>query len=884
MAMGRILSRLIPNDPLIPLLNRGELPAVEVATRNSPALSNVVVPTKPRGSGKLNPESSSSKYSEELMKKNAELEKQLKDIQRSVDKLKSPRSHQQALDLDSTPFNLSITTKPYQEGFKISHLETYDGSDDPIEHLHTYQAIIKIQNATDAMMCKVLPATLKSIARRWYHKLPRHSIASYSQLATLFSNKFASQREIKQIATELMQIQHWVKRPPPPLHDSPLVDRSKYCDYHCGYGHNIDDCKSLKDDLDFLARNGKLEGYVQKPYAQQPTAVLNALKDMCKNLPLNWSGLDPCGDGWVGIECTDSRVTSITLANMGLEGQVFSEIPSLTELQTLDLSYNKGLTGSLPASIGDLTKLTNLNLIGCGFTGAIPDTIGNLQQLIMLSLNSNRFRGQIPPSIGNLSKLYWLDLADNQLEGPIPVSDGTTPGLDKLFDSNNLSGPIPSTLGLVQSLQVIRFDNNSLSGRFPSNLNNLTSLQDLYLSNNNRSGSLPSLTGMSNLNTLDLSNNSFSTSVIPTWISSLLSLTTLRMENTQLQGRVPDSLFSLPNLQTLIGDNPVCEAIGVAKTNCVVPQSNSTSLCTTPPSICLPATCSSDQVSSPRCGYHKDSKKSTTGIIIGAAVGGSVLLVLSLLTGVYAFCQKRKAERAILESNPFAHWDVKKSNGSIPQLRGARCFSFEELKKYTNNFSEANDIGSRGYGKESQESDWTRPGDSKLPLVQLEAWHIYMNLLILPSYIGTLNHPTYYWISASLLKLSISVSPSLSMKKVMLPLKSKGQWVRMALDKTKDLYNLQQILVPAIVDTSLKGLENFVDLAMTCVEESGANRPTMGKVVKEIENIMQTIGMNPNAESATSSSSYEEASKGNTLHPYSNESFAYSDSFPVSKV
>ncbi|GLT37360.1 hypothetical protein SLA2020_116810 [Shorea laevis] len=108
--------------------------------------------------------------------------------------------------------------------------------------------------------------------------------------------------------------------------------------------------------------------------------------------------------------------------------------------------------------------------------------------------------------------------------------------------------------------------------------------------------------------------------------------------------------------------------------------------------------------------------------------------------------------------------------------------------------------------------------------------------------------------------------------------------VRMALDKTKDLYSLQQILDPAVVDTSLKDLEKFVNLAMSCVEESGADRPTIGEVVKEIENIIQIAGINPNAESATSSSSYEEASKGSTLHPYSDQSFAYSGTFSVSKV
>ncbi|GKV39926.1 hypothetical protein SLEP1_g47620 [Rubroshorea leprosula] len=295
---------------------RDAQPAAVVATRNSPALSNIAVPTRPRGSEKLNLEPSSSKHSEELMRKNADLERQLRDVQKSIDELKSPRSHQQTLDLDSAPLNLSITAEPYQEGFKIPHLETYDGSGDPDEHLHTYQAIMRIQNANDAMMCKVFPATLKSTARRWYHKLPRHSIDSYSQLAKLFSNKFASQRENKRTATKLMQVNqregeslrdymqrfnkatldianipdticlsallHGLKRvrflddllenPPRTWNEvNDRADKNKHCDYHRTYGHNTEDCQHLKDELEFLARNGKLEGYVQKPHAQQPT-------------------------------------------------------------------------------------------------------------------------------------------------------------------------------------------------------------------------------------------------------------------------------------------------------------------------------------------------------------------------------------------------------------------------------------------------------------------------------------------------------------------------------------------------------------------------------------------------------------------------------------
>ncbi|KAL0287285.1 UNVERIFIED_CONTAM: hypothetical protein Sradi_7127600, partial [Sesamum radiatum] len=239
--------------------------------------------------------------------------------------------------------------------------------------------------------------------------------------------------------------------------------------------------------------------------------ALKSLKDEWENVPPNWDGDDPCGNNWDGISCSNDRVVSITLASINISGHLSSDIEGLSALQTLDLSYNKGMIGPLPSSIGNLQNLSSLILVGCGFSGPIPPSIGSLQQLVYLSLNLNKFVGEIPPSIGNLSNLFWLDLADNKLSGTIPVSKGSTPGLDMLvhakhfhlgknqlsgeipsqlfssklnlihllLESNQLSGSIPSSLGLVQTLEVVRLDRNSLSGSVPENLNNLTSVQEL---------------------------------------------------------------------------------------------------------------------------------------------------------------------------------------------------------------------------------------------------------------------------------------------------------------------------------------------------------------------------------------------------------------------
>ncbi|TXG53539.1 hypothetical protein EZV62_018795 [Acer yangbiense] len=619
----------------------------------------------------------------------------------------------------------------------------------------------------------------------------------------------------------------------------------------------------------------------------EDAVILKSLKDIFKDgLPPNWQGSDPCGDQWDGIECSRTRVTTITLSSMGLSGSLSGDITGLSELQTLDLSYNEDLKGSLPSSIGNLNKLTNLILVGCSLSGPIPDSIGSLQQLVFLSLNSNSFSGGIPASIGSLTKLYWLDLADNQLDGTIPVSDEDSPGLDMLvhtkhfhlgknklsgripeklfnshmvlihvlFDSNQLTGPLPSSLGLVKTLEVVRFDGNLLSGTVPSNLNNLTNLNELFLSNNRLTGPMPNLTNLTTLSYLDMSNNTFDQSTIPSWFSTLQSLTTLTMESTELQGEVPATVFSLSHLQAvnlkrnrldgtldigashssqlqsiylqknsisaftdrpgankditiILADNPICQESGDPKEYCTASERGSSY--TTPSKSCQPTPCSSGHISSPNCmcaypytgilnfrapsfsgvgnetyyqnlektilvsfqsvklpvdsvslsnprknqsqyleislavfplgqdsfnrtgisrigfvlsnqtykppkefgpfffigdGYRhftgetRKSEKTSIGVIIGAAVGGCVLLLLLVLAGVYAYRQKRRAEKAN-DQNPFAHWDPNKSSGSIPQLKGARCFSFEELNKYTNHFSDTNEVGSGGYGK-----------------------------------------------------------------------------------------------------------------------------------------------------------------------------------------
>ncbi|KAG5525660.1 hypothetical protein RHGRI_032084 [Rhododendron griersonianum] len=883
--------------------------------------------------------------------------------------------------------------------------------------------------------------------------------------------------------------------------------------------------------------------------------ALENLKGAWTNIPPNWDGHDPCGSSWVGIQCNNSRITSIILPSTGLIGQLTGDIAQLSELQILDLSHNPGLTGALTPLIGSLTKLTSLFLGCCGFSGPIPDTIGSLQQLISLDLNSNSFRGSIPPSIGKLSKLYVLDLTNNNLSGTIPVSSGTTPGLDRLvntwhfhfgnnqlsgaipsslfsssmklihvlltciailrskfrtgkevsyrlFENNQFNGSIPSTLALVQKLEVVCLDGNLLTGSVPSQFSNLTSVSVLYLSNNQLSGPIPNLSTMKSLNYVDLSNNTFDASVFPSWLSNLQSLTTIVMENTSLNGPLPGALFNLPQLQTvslsnnrlngtldvrssygnqlelvdlqnnsisdftervgttadfiLVG-NPACAGTGGTNTYCAIPPSNSSSY-STPPNNCIPHMCSSNKVSSPNCicaypytgtlifrapsfsnlrnhtiytsleeslmtcfnnteQHPVDSVsisnpyKNTvnyllisielfpfgqdhfnrTGISGIAFVFSSKTFVppstygtfsfranpYNYLAGFYAFRQKRRAEKADRVNKPFASWDLNTTSGGVPLLKEARCFSYDELKKYTNNFAEANKIGSGGYGKvyrgtlpngqliaikKAQRGSLQGGLEFKTEIELLSRVH-HKNVvglmgfcferaqqMLVYEYIanGTLNESLsgktgirLDWMrrlrialgaarglqylhelanppiihrdikSSNILldeRLNAKVSdfglskpmgdaekshistqvkgtmgymdPEYYMTQqlteksdvysfgvVLLELVTarqpieKGKYivteVRQRMKRDQVLYSLDEILDPAILAPTPKGLEQFVDLAMRCVEEEGAWRPAMGAVVKEIENFMQIAGLNPNADSTSTSTTHE---------------------------
>ena len=83
-----------------------------------------------------------------------------------------------------------------------------------------------------------------------------------------------------------------------------------------------------------------------------------------------------------------------------------------------------------------------------------------MTNLESLNLHHNQLNGSIPPSLGNLSRIQYLDLSHNSLSGPIPPSLGNLNNLTHFdLSFNNLSGRIPD-VATIQHFGASSFSNN----------------------------------------------------------------------------------------------------------------------------------------------------------------------------------------------------------------------------------------------------------------------------------------------------------------------------------------------------------------------------------------------------------------------------------------
>ena len=283
-----------------------------------------------------------------------------------------------------------------------------------------------------------------------------------------------------------------------------------------------------------------------------------------------WLSDAPIGEWYGAITDLRGRVTLLGLEGNELSGEIPAELGSLSYLEELQLSFND-LSGEIPVALGSLANLRGLGLAGNQLRGEIPGQIGSLSNLEWLGLDGNQLSGRIPLELGGLSNLRALRLDGNRLSGEIPGQITSLSNLDRLWlAGNHLSGCVPAGLRDVPDNDLgdlgLPYCGES-AGRVESP--DRATLVALYEStdgpnwkdNHNWLSKAP-ISEWFGVNTddngrvvgLDLVFNQLNGS-IPPELSNLANLRELVLRHNQLSGEIPPEIGNLSKLEYLFLDN-----------------------------------------------------------------------------------------------------------------------------------------------------------------------------------------------------------------------------------------------------------------------------------------------------------------------------------------
>lgn len=129
-------------------------------------------------------------------------------------------------------------------------------------------------------------------------------------------------------------------------------------------------------------------------------------------------------------------------------------------------TQNLPLTGPIPQSIMNLTKLKYLTISGTRVTGPIPKFTAQFENLVNLDLSHNNLFGTLPPSLYQLPSLQGVLFNNNKLTGSVPISYGyfnNSNVADLDLSHNKLIGKLPMSLAMLDVF-IVELSYNKFEG------------------------------------------------------------------------------------------------------------------------------------------------------------------------------------------------------------------------------------------------------------------------------------------------------------------------------------------------------------------------------------------------------------------------------------
>ena len=195
-------------------------------------------------------------------------------------------------------------------------------------------------------------------------------------------------------------------------------------------------------------------------------------------------------------------------------------------------------------------SVIEINLRGNALKGNFPITVSSFSKLQKLDLSSNQLSGEISPSISALSNLVRIDISNNRLTGDPTSAILPLSNLQEISVGNNqfAFAEINTFLQNFPTLKILDLSHTNLN-TVPAKISTLTNLESLNLSNNTISQNFSNLSNLINLRELNLSGNQLTK--IPSELASLSALVSLDLGNNLFSSNYATVLGNLKNLEWL---------------------------------------------------------------------------------------------------------------------------------------------------------------------------------------------------------------------------------------------------------------------------------------------------------------------------------------------
>ncbi|KAG4123276.1 hypothetical protein ERO13_D11G316533v2, partial [Gossypium hirsutum] len=354
-------------------------------------------------------------------------------------------------------------------------------------------------------------------------------------------------------------------------------------------------CLSNCNDLKYLSKELRLLDWIGYPLRYLPSSFqpdnLVALLLPCSHIQQLWKGNRPLFNlkimnlrGSQNLIKTPDFTTASNLKVLILEGctklvDVHPSIGVLKSLKLLNLRDCKSLR-TLPTKIG-MESLETLILSGCSSLVRFPEIDGKMERLKTLdlfgcyrveNLSENLQQAKLLPNLPPLLKVIQ-GRRTNPMARMLPLLPGMSSLRElKLRDCNLCEGDIPRDISGLSCLEKLDLSGNNFIS-IPASLTRLSKLHVLDLSNCNvctlgEADIHSDLSGLSSLISLDLSGNNFIT--IPLALTQLSRLRLLTMSGCKMLKSLPELPTSIAvvtidgcsSLEVVASPSKVCNLVG----------------------------------------------------------------------------------------------------------------------------------------------------------------------------------------------------------------------------------------------------------------------------------------------------------------------------------